>query len=203
MLNRSYRKAKAAGDSGPVKQVLELYNLERDPGERHNLASRRPELVIRLRNMALNYYRCQHNTIIRSCLRSSDECISENWFRHDSWDCKPQNMYGQVSLLVAGTNFPKISLLICNLLKVLDSASAFGGVSGWCRAVVDTRCQPDGARHREALRCVITCHRVLSYVITCQIIPINDFADWPSETMRRCISTTEHCPMSWTINFFV
>ena len=23
------------------------------------------------------------------------------------------------------------------------------------------------------------------------------------ETMRRCISTTEHCPMSWTINFFV
>ena len=153
---RSYRKAKAAGDSGPVKQVLELYNLERDPGERHNLASRRPELVIRLRNMALNYYRCQHTIQISE----AEGCISENWFRHDSWDCRPQNMYGQVSLLVAGTNFPKISLLICNLLKVLDSASAFGGVSGWGRAVVDTRCQPDGASHREALRCVITCHHV-------------------------------------------
>ena len=54
---RSYRKAKAAGDSGPGKQVLELYNLERDPGERHNLATRRPEVVIRLRDLALNYYR--------------------------------------------------------------------------------------------------------------------------------------------------
>ena len=60
VLCRSYRKAKSAGDSGPVKQVLELYNLERDPGERHNLARRKPDTVIRLRNLALNYYRSAH-----------------------------------------------------------------------------------------------------------------------------------------------
>ena len=59
---RSYRKAKAAGDAGPGKQVLELYNLERDPGERHNLATRRPEMVIRLRDLALNYYRSAHTS---------------------------------------------------------------------------------------------------------------------------------------------
>ena len=89
VLCRSYRKAKAAGDSGPVKQVLELYNLERDPGERHNLASRRPDTVIRLRNLALNYYRSADNI---SRLRSNDGCVSENWFRRDSRDCRPQNM---------------------------------------------------------------------------------------------------------------
>ena len=54
---RSYRKAKAAGDRGPVKQVLELYNLNKDPRERRNLATRRPEVVLRLKNIGLNYYR--------------------------------------------------------------------------------------------------------------------------------------------------
>ena len=38
-------------------EVLELYNLARDPGERHNLATRRWETVLRLKNIALNYYR--------------------------------------------------------------------------------------------------------------------------------------------------
>ena len=55
---RSYRTAKAAGAvAGAGGEVLELYNLARDPGERHNLATRRWETVIRLKNIALNYYR--------------------------------------------------------------------------------------------------------------------------------------------------
>ena len=41
-------------------EVLELYNLARDPGERHNLATRRWETVLRLKNIALNYYRWVH-----------------------------------------------------------------------------------------------------------------------------------------------
>ena len=40
--------------------MLELYNLARDPGERHNLATRRWETVLRLKNIALNYYRWVH-----------------------------------------------------------------------------------------------------------------------------------------------
>ena len=43
-------------------EVLELYNLARDPGERHNLATRRWETVLRLKNIALNYYRWVHGT---------------------------------------------------------------------------------------------------------------------------------------------
>ena len=141
---RSYRKAKAAGDSGPGKQVLELYNLERDPGERHNLATRRPEVVIRLRDLALNYYRSAATHQQPGLQAVTDVCFSENWFRHDSWDCRPQNMYVQFSLLVAKDNW-KEQKSICNLSQVLDSSSAFGGLSGWCRAVVDTRCRPGGA----------------------------------------------------------
>ena len=128
--------------------MLELYNLERDPGERHNLATRRPEMVIRLRDLALNYYRSAHT---RS-QAMTDVCFSENWFRHDSWDCRPQNMYGQFSLfslLVAKRQFEKS---IFNLSQVLDSSSAFGGLSGWCRAVVDTKCRPGGGEHRETMR---------------------------------------------------
>ena len=41
-------------------EVVELYNLARDPGERHNLATRRWETVLRLKNIALNYYRWVH-----------------------------------------------------------------------------------------------------------------------------------------------
>ena len=40
-----------------MKQVLELYNLNKDPRERRNLATRRPEVVLRLKNIGLNYYR--------------------------------------------------------------------------------------------------------------------------------------------------
>ena len=81
----------------------------------------------------------------------TDVCFSENWFRHDSWDCRPQNMYVQFSLLVAKDNW-KEQKSICNLSQVLDSSSAFGGLSGWCRAVVDTRCRPGGAEHRQTMR---------------------------------------------------
>ena len=47
-------------------EVLELYNLARDPGERHNLATRRWETVLRLKNIALNYYRWVH--VLHRCL---------------------------------------------------------------------------------------------------------------------------------------
>ena len=66
-LSRSYRTAKAAGAVGGAGgEVLELYNLARDPGERHNLATRRWETVLRLKNIALNYYRWVH--VQRRCL---------------------------------------------------------------------------------------------------------------------------------------
>lgn len=39
------------------QQTLELYNLSKDPEERHNLASMRYDVVLRLKNIALNYYR--------------------------------------------------------------------------------------------------------------------------------------------------
>ena len=94
---RSYRKAKAAGDSGPGKQVLELYNLDKDPREATNIASYRMDVVLRLKSLALNYYR----------------------------DMIPPRFMG-----LQTTN------------QVLDSKSDFGGLSGWCRAVVSTSCGP-------------------------------------------------------------
>ena len=50
-------------------EVLELYNLARDPGERHNLATRRWETVLRLKNIALNYYRWVH--VQHRCLHTA------------------------------------------------------------------------------------------------------------------------------------
>ena len=37
--------------------VLELYNLDKDPGENHNIATMRYDVVVRLKNIALNLYR--------------------------------------------------------------------------------------------------------------------------------------------------
>ena len=39
------------------QQILELYNLNKDPEERNNLATLRYDVVLRLKNIALNYYR--------------------------------------------------------------------------------------------------------------------------------------------------
>ena len=38
-------------------QILELYNLNKDPEERNNVAKMRYDVVLRLKNIALNYYR--------------------------------------------------------------------------------------------------------------------------------------------------
>ena len=39
------------------QQILELYNLNKDPEEMNNLATLRYDVVLRLKNIALNYYR--------------------------------------------------------------------------------------------------------------------------------------------------
>ena len=39
------------------QQILELYNLNKDPEERNNVAKMRYDVVLRLKNIALNYYR--------------------------------------------------------------------------------------------------------------------------------------------------
>ena len=39
------------------QQILELYNLNKDPEERNNLVKKRYDVVLRLKNIALNYYR--------------------------------------------------------------------------------------------------------------------------------------------------
>ena len=62
--------AEAAGE------VLELYNLARDPGERHNLATRRWETVLRLKNIALNYYRWVH--VQHRCLHTTPQVSTFN-----------------------------------------------------------------------------------------------------------------------------
>ena len=41
----------------PSQQTLELYNLDDDPEERDNVAKERFDVVLRLKNIALNYYR--------------------------------------------------------------------------------------------------------------------------------------------------
>ena len=57
MLHRSYRDAKGKGGLVVDQQVLELYNLEKDPREIHNIANIRIDMVLRLKALALNYYR--------------------------------------------------------------------------------------------------------------------------------------------------
>lgn len=97
MLHRSYRDAKMMGGLVSSEQTLELYNLDKDPEERDNVARERVDLVLRLQNMALNYYR---------------------------YMIPPRFMGLQT------TN------------QVLDEKSDYGGLSGWCRAVVETTCGP-------------------------------------------------------------
>ena len=97
MLHRSYRDAKSDGGLVLDSQVLELYNLEKDPTESHNIANQRVDMVLKLKNFALNHYR----------------------------DLIPPRFMG-----LQTTN------------QVLDSKSDFGGLSGWCRAVVKTACGP-------------------------------------------------------------
>jgi len=98
MLHRSYRDAKKmTGGVARSQQILELYNLNKDPEERNNVANKRYDVVLRLKNIALNYYRSM---------------------------IPPRFMGLQT------TN------------QVLDESSDYGGVSGWCRAVVETTCGP-------------------------------------------------------------
>lgn len=98
MLHRSYRDAKKmTGGLARSQQILELYNLNKDPEERNNVAKMRYDIVLRLKNIALNYYRSM---------------------------IPPRFMGLQT------TN------------QVLDESSDYGGVSGWCRAVVLTTCGP-------------------------------------------------------------
>jgi len=101
MLHRSYRDAKSNGGLVVDQQVLELYNLEKDPRETNNLAVYRMDMVLRLKSLALNYYR----------------------------DMIPPRFMG-----LQTTN------------KVLDKEADFGGLSGWCRAVVSTHCGPLGRK---------------------------------------------------------
>ena len=95
MLHRSYREAKGNGGLVVDQQVLELYNLDKDPGETHNIAHNRMDAVLRLKTLALNYYRM----------------------------LIPPRFMG-----LQTTN------------QVLDADADFGGLSGWCRAVVSTAC---------------------------------------------------------------
>merc|ERR1719400_267418 len=98
MLHRSYREAKKmTGGLTKSQQILELYNLNKDPEERNNVAKKRYDVVLRLKNIALNYYRSM---------------------------IPPRFMGLQT------TN------------QVLDESSDYGGVSGWCRAVLQTTCAP-------------------------------------------------------------
>ena len=51
------------------QQILELYNLNKDPEERINVAKMRYDVVLRLKNIALNYYRhvqffCRHYSLL-------------------------------------------------------------------------------------------------------------------------------------------
>ena len=51
------------------QQILELYNLNKDPEERNNVANKRYDVVLRLKNIALNYYRyvgffCVHYSLL-------------------------------------------------------------------------------------------------------------------------------------------
>ena len=57
MLHRSYREAKGKGGLVVDQQVLELYNLEKDPREIHNIVNIRLDILLRLKTLALNYYR--------------------------------------------------------------------------------------------------------------------------------------------------
>lgn len=98
MLHRSYREAKKmTGGLARSQQILELYNLNKDPEERNNVAKMRYDVVLRLKNIALNYYRSM---------------------------IPPRFMGLQT------TN------------QVLDESSDYGGVSGWCLAVIQTTCGP-------------------------------------------------------------
>ena len=45
------------GGLARFQQILELYNLNKDPEEMNNLATLRYDVVLRLKNIALNYYR--------------------------------------------------------------------------------------------------------------------------------------------------
>ena len=45
------------GGLAKSQQILELYNLNKDPEERNNVAKMRYDVVLRLKNIALNYYR--------------------------------------------------------------------------------------------------------------------------------------------------
>ena len=57
MLHRSYREAKGNGGLVLDEQVLELYNLAKDPREKRNIALNRMDIVLGLKTLALNYYR--------------------------------------------------------------------------------------------------------------------------------------------------
>ena len=59
MLYRAFRNTELRGNGGiPVyEQLLELYDLERDPGERVNLAGRMGDVVERLKGLAMGYHR--------------------------------------------------------------------------------------------------------------------------------------------------
>ena len=37
--------------------IIELYNLDKDPKEKRNIAALKYDTVVRLKNIALNYYR--------------------------------------------------------------------------------------------------------------------------------------------------
>ena len=57
MLHRSYRDAKSEGGLVVDEQVMELYNLDKDPRETNNMAFYRMDMVLKLKSLALNYYR--------------------------------------------------------------------------------------------------------------------------------------------------
>ena len=54
---KKYFIEEAAFNAKNQDSIIELYNLDKDPKEKRNIAALKYDTVVRLKNIALNYYR--------------------------------------------------------------------------------------------------------------------------------------------------